>query len=167
MKKVSISTLSLALAATLSGLSAWADSPHFIKATGSLDNDGDYVASFKEAGLGTNQTIDYVLSAGAGTQFTYQCYTRSNNSPQGDPNNVFPSDLKTGGTFNSGKNGQITASLTLVPQPTDGCQGGGLKLCLDFVSYQNVVLTDTTNGVSIGLPSLSRNFVVNGVPTNC
>ena len=167
MNKVSISTLFITLGAVLSAPSVWADNAHFIKADGTIDNDGGYVASFKEAGLGTNQSIDYVLSAGAGTQFTYQCYTRNNNTPQGAPNSVFPSNLSTGGTFNSGKNGSITASLTLVPSPTDGCQGGGLKLCLDSVSYQNVVLTDTTNSVSIGLPSLSRNFVVNGVPTNC
>ena len=40
----------------------------------------EYVASFKEAGLGANQTINYILRAGSGTQFTYQCYTRSNNA---------------------------------------------------------------------------------------
>ena len=126
------------------------------------------MASFKEAGLGANQNISYILSAGSGTQFTYQCYTKSNNTPQGAPNNVFPSNLQTGGTFSSGKNGSITASLTLVPAPTSDCQGGGLKLCLVFVSYQNVQLEDYTNDVSVPLPSRSDSFVdVNGRPTNC
>lgn len=166
MNKVSMSTLLIALAGTLSATSVWADSPHFIRANGTINNDGEYVATFKEAGLGANQSIDYLLSAGT-AQFTYQCYTKSNNQPQGAPNSVFPSNLQTGGTFNSGKNGSITASLILTPEPDGGCQGQGLKLCLDYVSYQNVLLQDVTNGISIGLPSLNRNFVVNGLPTNC
>jgi hypothetical protein len=167
MNKVSFSTLAIGLTGILLSSTAFAQNAHFIRATGVVDNDGAYVATFKEAGLGSNQNIAYVLSAGAGTQFTYQCYTRSNNSPHGAPNNVFPSNLSTGGTFNSGKNGQITAALILVPAPEEDCQGGGLKLCLDFVSYQNVTLLDDTNDVTIGLPSLTRTFVVNGRPTNC
>lgn len=159
---------SAAMATLALATSAWADNPHFVRATGTLNADGEYVASFKEAGLGANQAINYVLSAGSGTQFTYQCYTRSNNAPQGAPNNVFPSNLQTGGTFNSGKNGQITASLTLVPSPEEDCQGGGLKLCLVAVSYQNVTLQDTTNQVSVSLPSRSDTYLdPNGRPTRC
>jgi hypothetical protein len=156
-----------AIAAALAASAAYASNPHFVRADGMINNDGDYVASFKEAGLGSNQRIDYVLIAGSGTQFTYQCYTRSNNQPQGEPNSTFPSSLQTGGTFDSGRNGQITASLTLVPEPDGECRGNGLKLCLDAVSYQNVILTDTTNDISTALPTLSRTFVSNGRPTNC
>ena len=157
-----------ALTACVLASSAMADSPHFVRATGALNGDGEYVASFKEAGLGANQTINYILRAGSGTQFTYQCYTRSNNAPSGAPNNVFPSNLQTGGTFNSGKNGQITASLTLVPSPTDDCQGQGLKLCLVAVAYQNVTLQDITNQVQVSLPARSDTYVgPNGNPTNC
>ena len=52
------------------------------------------------------------------------------------------------GTFNSGKNGQDTASLTVNLQPSDiSCPPGqGLKLA--SVTYTNVVLTDTTNDES-------------------
>lgn len=162
-QRIFLASATLALATA-----AMADSPHFVRATGTVDTVGEYVATFKEAGLGTNQLINYLLSAGAGTEFTYQCYTKSNNTPNGAPNNVFPSNLSTGGTFNSGKNGQITASLTLVPEPTSDCQGGGLKLCLVSVSYQHVVLTDTTNTVSVNLPSRSESFIgPNDNPTNC
>ncbi|TFZ03447.1 hypothetical protein [Ramlibacter rhizophilus] len=147
---------------------ALAGNPHFIRADGSINADGGYVANFKEAGLGANQNISYVLSAGPGTRFTYQCYTRSHNTPQGEPNHVFPSTLQTGGTFNSGKNGQITASLTLVPSPDDDCQGGGLKLCLVSVSYVGVVLRDTSTPTETQLPSLSRDFLDSqNRPTNC
>ena len=44
---------------------ALADSPHFVQASGSLNGDGSLTVSFKEAGLGTNQNIDYTLSADA------------------------------------------------------------------------------------------------------
>lgn len=160
----------LLVAATIAAATAaWAGNPHFIYATGGLDNVGDYVASWKEAGLG-NAPITYSLSAGSGTQFTYQCYTRSNNSPQGSPNNVFPSSLTTTGTFPPSKNGQITASLTLVPQPDSDCQGGGLKLCLVYVNYQNVVLNDVTTPVGpVYLPNQSATFInsANNHPTSC
>lgn len=165
MNKVSMSTLLIALAGTLSATAVWAQNAHFVKANGTINNDGEYVATFKEAGLGSGQTIHYTLAA-TGT-FTYQCYTKSNNQPQGAPNVVSPSTLTSGGTFSAGKNGQITGSLTLVPEPDEGCQGNGLKLCLDNVSYQGVSLTDTDNNIFIGLPPLDRNFVVNGRPTNC
>lgn len=166
MNKVSMPALLIGLAGMLSGVAVRADNAHFIRANGAINDDGAYVATFKEAGLGANQNIDYLLTAGP-VEFTYQCYTKSNNRPQGSPNSVFLSTLTTGGSFNSGKNGSITASLILTPEPTDGCQGAGLKLCLDYVSYQNVLLQDVTNAISIGLPSLNRNFVVNGRPTNC
>lgn len=161
----------LAIVAAAAALvsTAWASSPHFMSATGTLDSLGEYVASWKEAGLG-NGPITYTLTAGSGTQFTYQCYTKSNNSPQGAPNNVFPSNLTATGTFPPSKNGQITASLTLDPQPTSDCQGGGLKLCLVYVTYQNVQLTDISTPVGpVNLPDRSEGFInsANGHPTNC
>lgn len=167
--KVSISTLAITLVGTLFTASVCADNAHFVKANGTINNDGEYVASFKEAGLGSGQTINYELTAGTGTQFVYQCYTKSNNQPHGAPNTVSPTGLVAKASIPVGKNGAITASLTLTPAPDAGCQGNGLKLCLDSVSYQNVVLTDTTQDpdLSIDLPSLDRNFVVNGRPTNC
>lgn len=159
----------LAAAAIALVTTAWASSPHFIYATGTLDTVGDYVASWKEAGLG-NGPITYTLTAGQGTEFTYQCYTKSSNAPQGAPNNVFPSNLTATGTFPPSKNGQITASLTLEPQPDGDCQGGGLKLCLVAVTYQNVVLNDITTPVGpVNLPNQSATYInsANGHPTNC
>jgi len=53
------------------------------------------------------------------------------------------------GTFSSGKNGQVTASLTVSPPPSDITCPPGQSLELASVSYTNVVLTDTTNDVAI------------------
>lgn len=160
----------VAAAAALAGM-AWADSPHFIYANGSLNGDGYYVGSFKEAGLGPNQSITYNLTAGDGTVVTFQCYTKSNNTPHGAPNSVY-GPLSTTGTFNSGKNGQITSSLTIVPEPADTCQGGGLKLCLVYADYKNVTLKDMTNYPAVpaqSLPDLGPVSYINSSnrPTNC
>ena len=47
------------------------------------------------------------------------------------------------------RNGQITGTVSLSPELGDAsCHGGGLKLCLLSVSYQQVTLTDQTNSVS-------------------
>ena len=42
---------------------AFADSPHFIRADGALNADGSGTVSWKEAGLGDNQNIAYLLTA--------------------------------------------------------------------------------------------------------
>jgi hypothetical protein len=55
------------------------------------------------------------------------------------------------GTFSSGKNGQVTESLTVSPPPSDISCPAGQSLELASVSYTNVVLTDTTNNVSISI----------------
>ena len=134
---------------------AHADSPHFIRATGTLTNDGEYVAGWKEVGLGSaGQFITYVLTA-TSAEFQYQCYTKSNNTPQGAPNGVFESNFSTTGSFPVSRNGQITGSLTLTPHPTTDCQGNGLKQCLISVNYTGLVLTDNNNQVSTDLPDRS------------
>src|SRR5262245_39483802 len=47
---------------------AYADSPHFVRASAALSGQ-DLVVSWKEAGLGANQLIDYVASASASATF--------------------------------------------------------------------------------------------------
>jgi hypothetical protein len=131
---------------------ALASSPHFVKATGAVDGDGNYTASFKEAGL-ANTPITYTLTSG-NTTFTFQCYTKSGNRPQGEPNGASFSNQLAMGTFPPSRNGQITASLTMSPlQGNADCQGGGLKLCLVAAAYRDMVLTDTTNNVFANLPN--------------
>jgi hypothetical protein len=142
-----VKILALATALACGGGAAWADSPHFIKGpTASLNTTtGDLTVSFKEAGLGSTP-VTYELTAGT-EKFTFQCFTRSNNTPQGAPNNVSFSNASTQTTITP-HNGQITGSISLEPQK-DGasCQGHGLKLCLIAVDYENVTFQDITNHV--------------------
>jgi hypothetical protein len=147
MIKLSALTLALVAAVTFVATSAQAQSPRFIKGpTGSLDaTSGDFCVAFKEAGLG-NTPITYTLTAQTAI-FTFQCFTRSGNQPQGEPNSVSISNQFTSTTLTP-RNGQITGSLCLMPeQGTAACQGNGLVLKLIAVDYQNVTLCDTTNNI--------------------
>jgi hypothetical protein len=154
MKQLSILTLTMLALTGFMATTVQAGSAHFLKASASVDpKTGEYCVTFKEAGLG-NTAITYVLQAGT-EQFTFQCFTKSNNTPQGDPNGQTFSDASTSTTILP-HNGQVTGTLCLDPQQgTADCQGGGLVLKLTAVDYENVTLTDTTNGAQISLPTLS------------
>jgi len=134
---------------------ALAQNAHFITSTGRLDKTtGDYTASWKEAGLGGAVTT-YDLSATA--SFTWQCFTKSGNNPQGSPNSTTPSTIFTTGAFPPSHKGTISASLTLEVVEAGHCNGQGLKNCLTAVDYEKVVLQDTTSAgtPSVNLPSAS------------
>jgi hypothetical protein len=155
---MSIKLHAFVVACAVSGIIAGiahADSPHFVKGpTASIDStNGDYTVSFKEAGLGSTP-ITYSLTAST-ANFTFRCFTKSNNTPQGSPNSISISNDSTETTLTP-HNGQITASISLIPQK-DGasCQGGGLKLCLVFADYSGVVFSDVTDGISFNEPELS------------
>jgi hypothetical protein len=130
-------------------------SAHFIKATGAVNPDGSYTASWKEAGLGgcpPSGQCEYTLDATA--TFIWQCFNNGSNEPQGGPQTVGPLHAFTFGAFPPSHNGSITASLTITPDVgTARCQGGGLKLCLTHAAYATpVVLADTTFNGSVNLP---------------
>jgi len=144
-----IYTVVVAAAVAASGGVAYATSPHFVSATGTISQTtGDLTVNFKEAGLGANQNINYTLEANT-ESFTWQCFTKSGNKPQGSPQGPFSfTNESVSGTFNSGKNGNVTGSLTLdALQGNASCNGGGLKLCLIDAEYDGVTFADTTNNI--------------------
>jgi hypothetical protein len=119
---------------------------NFHYATSSINSSGDFVVNFKETGLGSS-AVTYTLDVGTAT-FTYQCYTKSGNQPQGAPNSVTFSNDFTQATILP-HNGQITASLSIAPQQgSASCNGGGLKLVLISVDYEHVAFTDNTNSIT-------------------
>jgi hypothetical protein len=127
--------------------------PHFIFATSSVDGNGALVVNFKEAGLGDNQNIDYTVTGDQNASFAYM--NNGGNTVQGTPFNAVDTTLASG-TFTSGKNGQITATLTsAAPSPSADdlkiANGNGWKLITD-ITYTNLALNDTTNGVSTTVP---------------
>jgi hypothetical protein len=142
-------------------------SPHFLKADASLTAAGGVLVSFKEAGLGNDVTINYDLQAQASGQ--YQWFNHGGNKPQGQPFQFAPITVDATGTFTSGKNGNITASLTLDPPPPDQQvvdAGSGKNWVLkETVTYTNITLTDTTNNVVVSASPSSIGPVTFVVPT--
>jgi len=127
-----------------------AASPHFIdnKTKADLDNDLNLVISFKEAGLGDNEVVHYEATADATA--TYHCVNNGGKCPSAANKEEVNGPVVGEGTFQAGKNGQITASITIMPPPsTLECPPGQPNQKVTEVSYTGpFVLTDTDNNVS-------------------
>jgi len=141
-------------ALALGSVAAFA-SAHFMSASASVNNNGALVVSWDEAGLG-NGNIDYTVTSDATA--TYACINGGGNHPKAANKATVNGDVTANGSFQS-KNGRVRASLTAGPLgPGNFSCPSGQSLVLAGVSYSNIVLTDTTNGVSVNLGSQSRTF---------
>jgi hypothetical protein len=129
--------------------------PHFAAADSSVNDDGALVVSFDEKGLG-NENIDYSLTADATA--LYACINRGGKNPSAANKQSFEGQVTTGASIEP-KNGRVQASLTAgpLPAPQFTCPSGQRRV-LAAVTYTNIVLTDTTNGVSTDVPDASRTF---------
>lgn len=144
---------------------ALATSPHFVRADAQLSGT-NLTVTFKEAGLGTNQNIDYVLTADA--TVTSVCVNNGNANPSAQNKTTVSGPVSASGTFNSGKNGQVTASLTANPPgPGSFSCPPGQTLKIADVTYTNITLTDTTNNVSINLGTVSSGCLLPDVRGAC
>lgn len=150
-----IAVLSLMLVAVTAAV-ALAAAPKFHSATSSVNNSGALVVSFDERGLG-NENIDYTLTADATA--TYACINGGGKHPQAANKETINGEVTGGGSFEP-KNGRVVASLSAGPiSAGDFSCPSGQRLVLASVSYTNIVLTDTTNGVSTSVPDASRIFL--------
>lgn len=137
---------------------ALAANPHFIYAKDSVNSAGALVVAFKEAGLGGGQTITYRLSSDASA--VYGCVNRGGNRPRAGNKTSVVGPVAASIERTAAKNGQITATIVAGPLPpplTFSCPPGQ-SMVLVSVSYADVVLTDTTNGVWRVLPDVARTF---------
>jgi hypothetical protein len=165
LRKVTLLAAMLAMLSLVAAAPALAVSPHFISASGALNNNGSLTVNFKEAGLGTNQNIDYTLSA-QGTA-TYVCVNKGGANPSAQNKTTVNGPVSASGTFASGKNGNVTAALTVKPPPSDISCPNGQTLQLASASYTGVTLTDTTNGTSISLGDFSTGCLLPNVRGAC
>jgi hypothetical protein len=151
----------VAAALTVAGTALAA--PHFASASGAVNSAGALVVSFDERGLG-NENIDYTLTADA--EALYACINRGGKNPSAANKQSFEGQVAGGGSFEA-KNGRVQASLSVGPlaAPEFTCPGGQSRQ-LAQVSYSNIVLTDTTNGVSTTIPDVSRCLLPN-IPGLC
>jgi hypothetical protein len=126
-------------------------SAHFVPGGTSSSVDpatGVLTVNFHEAGLGVNDTVDAVLTGNANA--TYQWFNNGSQKPQGKPFNV-NGTFSIGGTFTSDQNGQIDGTLSVDPPSVAeflATNHAANWTPMLTVSYTNVVVTDTTNGVS-------------------
>jgi hypothetical protein len=130
-------------------LPANAASPHFISASAALTGT-NLTVSFKEAGLGDNQRIDYTASALAAA--TYVCVNEGGANPKArNKRNVIETTNATG-TFET-DNGQVTASLIINPPSAgDFSCPSGQSLRTAQVTYTQVEISDDTNDITQTIP---------------
>ena len=161
MKKLSILTLAIVAFAGFMAITVWAASPHFLKCSASgVNSDGSLNVCFKIAGLGDNQTLTVTASAHADA--VYACKNNGQQCPNAANKVDVSGDVSASGTFTSGKNGSITACLTVDPPPTELTCPNGQKLVLVSVSYTNVSVSAPGAGDCIPSPgTFAANFFPN------
>lgn len=118
----------------------------FFSADASVGTNGALTVAWDERGLG-NDNITYSLTgSGSGV---YACINGGGNHPQAS-NKVGPSPIDVSSGPLKVKNGRIVSSLTVAP-PSSGTLScpSGQDPTLVCVSYSGLVLTDTTNQISI------------------
>jgi len=153
----------LLVLATTPGTSFATSGAHFFSATSSVattgTNIGALVVNFDEAGLGNiSGEVAYTLSADASA--TYACINGGGNHPKAANKETVNGPLTASGEFTPAKNGRVIASLTAGPLGAGSFScPSGQTFVLASVSYTNIVLTDTTNGVSITVANISHTFV--------
>ncbi len=150
-KKVLGVSLATLLVLVLAVTTVFAADPHFISASASVTSSGNLVVSWKEAGLGDDVIINYTASANAVAD--WGCLNGGGKNPEASNKETVEGPVSSSGAFNSGKNGTISDSLTITPPPapTGFSCPPGQKLVLADVSYTNVSVTDTTDGVVISV----------------
>jgi hypothetical protein len=154
MKAAVVAAVTLAMLVVGSS-AAMASAPQFHAASSSVNDTGALVVSFDERGLG-NGDVDYTLTADATA--LYACINGGGKHPNAANKASFEGQVAGGGSFEA-KNGRVIASVAAGPllAPNFTCPSGQRRV-LAAVTYTNIVLTDTTNGVSTTVPDASRTF---------
>jgi len=158
MRRISIGTIFLLAIATV----IFAQSANFHTADATVNSAGALVVSWDERGLGNGGTdglVHYTLAADA--HATYGCINGGGNHPKATNKETVNGPLVADIALPVSKNGRIIGSLTVGPLDAGNFScPGGQALVLGSVLYENVSLTDTTNGSSAGIAgTFSRTFI--------
>lgn len=152
--------IAVALASTATPL--WAVNPHFVSASGSGtlsagDGDGDMLVTFKEAGLGQGQTVNYTVYVSSATA-TYACINGGGSHPQAANKMTVSTSLIGTGTFTANNAGNIVGTITLEePGPGNFSCPGGQSLVLSSVTYTGITLSDDLSH-SISIADVTDTF---------
>jgi hypothetical protein len=141
------------------GISPQFASAHFIgnqvDASGP-DDAGNLSVNFKIAGLGDNVTT--TVTASADGTAVYACQNNGGNFPEDPKKEEVSGPVSASGEFTSGKNGQITGSLTLSPPASSLECPPGQNRVLASVSYTNVQVSEPNAGTQSIPGTFSRTF---------
>ena len=151
MRKIAASAVASVFMA-LGATQALADAPKFFSANSSVSNDGELVVTFDERGLG-NENVDYTITADADA--TYACINNGGKNPSAANKRSVEASVEANASFEP-RNGRVAGRITAGPPSagTFSCPGGQ-HLELLSVTYDHIVLTDTTNDVSTSVPDAS------------
>jgi hypothetical protein len=143
--------------AALAAPAALADSPHFLKASASIDSSGNLVCTFKEAGLGSTVATEAVTCSADATA-VYACINGGGNHPKATNKETVSGPVSGGGIFPV-RNGQTTGSITVAPPgPGDFSCPNGQTLVLASISYTNIVLQGAAGDTASVPGTLSEVF---------
>ena len=119
---------------------AQAASPHFLKASATINSSGQLVCTFKEAGLGNTLTVADI-SCSADATAVYQCFNKGGNHPQAGNKETVGGPVSNTGAFPI-RNGSASGSITVDPPgPGSFSCPSGQTLFLQSVTYTNIVLS--------------------------
>ena len=114
---------------------------------------GGLFVTFTELGVGGNADTQYRFTADATA--TYGCINGGSNHPQASNKETFSGPVSASATFASDLNGKVSGSIAVAPLgPGSFSCPPGQFVGLVSVSYTNVVLSDTTHGVSVRVPGV-------------
>ncbi|MBI2865614.1 MAG: hypothetical protein HYX94_13775 [Chloroflexi bacterium] len=137
---------------------ALAQNPHFIRASASGPNaSGNLTVSFKIAGLG--DTVTTTVTASANATALYACRNNGGNFPSDPKKQEVSGPVSASGNFTSGKNGQLSGSLTLTPPPSTLDCPPGQREVLVSVTYTNVQVFEPNAGTESIPGTFSRTFI--------
>ena len=168
MRKLAAALAAVSVLALAAVPAAFADSPHFLSHSFSIDkSNGNLLCSFKEAGLGnTTQTADITCTAQT-SEAVYQCWNKGGNHPQAG-NKETVGGLVTNTESFPVRNGQTTGTVTVGPVSPRGFScPNGQALYLQSVCYDDISISGagaSTPAEYTGGNELCYDFAPNGGP---
>ena len=154
--RILIATAALVVTLALAAVAS-AAAPHFNRASATgPDNNGNLIVNFKIAGLG--DAVTTTVTATANATAVYACQNNGGNFPSDPKKQTVSGPVSASGEFTSGKNGQITGSLTLMPPPSTLDCPSGQRDVLASVSYTNVAVSEPAAGAETIPGTFSRTF---------
>jgi hypothetical protein len=107
---------------------------------------------------GLGDTVTTTVTANADATALYACQNNGGNFPSDPKKQQVSGPVSPSGDFTSGRNGQITDSLTLSPPASTLDCPGGQHVVLARVSYTNVSVSEPNAGTQPIPGTFSRVF---------